>query len=448
MMKKLALLYVIVSLLSPCNVFPQLLDSFSDGDFTSSLAWTGDTGDWEIATNSTCSSNVSDSYTLHINAIVSETSSKYLSVQRTSSWGTEQSWGFWIGRRSGSAPSGSNQSCVWLYANESDLNSSTVDGYRIVLGQSGADYIVLQKVTNGSGTDLLQSNDAIPTGIDDYGILIRITRNSSSNWNIYTSAIPQNNGEGAVATDIPSSVNTNVSQGSITDNTYTNFSNGFLGVVANYTSSGTSGAEFDQFYFATSATAPLPVGLSDFNGDYSNGKIQLNWRTETEVNNFGFEVERVIEENANANSQQWTKIEFVKGKGNSNSPNVYSFEDKISRSGVYKYRLKQLDFDGNYNYSEEIEVYIPFPGEVILNQNYPNPFNPTTKISFALPRTEFVSLKVYDVLGREVETLLSDKITPGKYDIKFDGSGLNSGFYFYKIEGEDFSIVKKMVLVK
>ena len=140
-----------------------------------------------------------------------------------------ESWGFWIGRRSGSAPSGSNQSCVWLYANESDLNSSTVDGYRIVLGQSGADYIVLQKVTNGSGTDLLQSNDAIPTGIDDYGILIRITRNSSSNWNIYTSAIPQNNGEGAVATDIPSSVNTNVSQGSITDNTYTNFSNGVFG---------------------------------------------------------------------------------------------------------------------------------------------------------------------------------------------------------------------------
>jgi len=215
-----------------------------------------------------------------------------------------------------------------------------------------------------------------------------------------------------------------------------------------------SGWESDDnssdFYEETdmSNNPPLPVELSDFNGDYSNGKILLNWRTESEVNNFGFEVERIIEENGNANSQQWRKIGFVKGNGNSNAPNEYTFEEEISRSGIYKYRLKQLDFDGDYSYSKEIEINIPFPGEVILNQNFPNPFNPTTKISFALPRTEFVSLKVYDVLGREVETLLSDKITPGKYDIKFDGSGLNSGFYFYKIEGEDFAMVKKMVLVK
>jgi hypothetical protein len=219
---------------------------------------------------------------------------------------------------------------------------------------------------------------------------------------------------------------------------------------------GSNGSGWDSddnssdFYEETdmSNNAPLPVELSDFNGNYSNGKIMLNWRTETEVNNYGFEVERAIIETGKADSQEWTKIGFVKGTGNSNAPEEYSFEEKISQEGAYKYRLKQIDFDGNYKYSQEIEINISFPGEFTLNQNYPNPFNPTTNISFSLPKTEFVSLKVYDVLGKEVETLLQDKITAGEYYIKFDGSGLHSGFYFYKVEGEDFSMVKKMVLVK
>lgn len=206
--------------------------------------------------------------------------------------------------------------------------------------------------------------------------------------------------------------------------------------------------EIDNLMIYGETNGALPVSLSSFNGSYSNGKVSLNWRTETEVNNYGFDIERAIAESGHAPAQDWKKVGFVKGNGNSNIPNEYYFVDKFSKPGIYNYRLKQKDFDGNYKYPEEIIVKIPLPGEVKLRQNYPNPFNPVTIISFSLPEARFVSLKVYDILGREVKSLLNGKKPAGNYEIKFDASGLNSGLYFYKIETGHYRGIRKMVLIK
>jgi len=437
-MKKSAISICLI--LFSLNIFPQKVDSFLDGDYTSSPVWSGDTGDWEIVQNSTCSSNPSDSYTLHLNANSSD-NTKYLSTQ-ISSWGTEQSWGGWIGRRSGHAPSSSNQSIVWLFSNESDLNSSTADGYRILLGENSDDNIYLQRVTNGVATNIITSNDVISSKVDDYGILLRVTRKNTGEWTLFSSSIPQNDGEGATALNKPSISNANINQGSVIDNTYTNFSGGYIGVVANYTSTGNEGAEFDQFYFATSSTASLPVKLNYFEGKYLDEKVLLNWQTETEVNNYGFNLER------KSGNENWSKIKFIAGAGNSNTKNEYSFVDTISVSGKYLYRLKQLDFEGQYEYSDVIEINIPKPSLYKLNQNYPNPFNPSTTISFKIPTRQKIQVSVYDITGRKVETLINEVKPPGNYKVNFDAHNLASGIYIYKFETINTEVVRKMLLIK
>jgi hypothetical protein len=146
----------------------------------------------------------------------------------------------------------------------------------------------------------------------------------------------------------------------------------------------------------------------------------------------------------------WEKIGFVQGSGNSNSLKEYSFVDKTVLSGKYLYRLKQIDNDGGYKYSQEVEVKVEaIPTEFALEQNYPNPFNPSTVISYQLPvAAGHVSLKVYDVLGREVATLVNEQKAPGNYEVKFDGSKLASGVYIYRIEAGKFSDAKKLLLIK
>ncbi|MEW6509232.1 MAG: T9SS type A sorting domain-containing protein [Bacteroidota bacterium] len=122
--------------------------------------------------------------------------------------------------------------------------------------------------------------------------------------------------------------------------------------------------------------------------------------------------------------------------------------DKNVTSGNYSYRLKQIDTDGSYEYSKEIEVYITTPNEFSLEQNYPNPFNPTTKIKYTIPNSEKVLIKVYDVLGREAKTLLNEYKDGGTYEIEFDASNLTSGLYFYKIISGNKTETRKMMLVR
>jgi hypothetical protein len=193
--------------------------------------------------------------------------------------------------------------------------------------------------------------------------------------------------------------------------------------------------------------SPLPVELNSFTASSDGKNIILNWQTATEVNNYGFNVERVVE-TLPTMSLQWIKIGFVQGHGNSNSQKSYSFEDKNPKSGKVDYRLKQMDTNGKYEYSKVVEIDVKIPVIFELKQNFPNPFNPETVISYQLPTAGNVTLKVYNILGAEIATLVNEIKKPGSYDVKFNGKDLASGIYFYKLSSGSFVDTKKLILMK
>ena len=186
----------------------------------------------------------------------------------------------------------------------------------------------------------------------------------------------------------------------------------------------------------------VPVELSSFTANANNNKVFLRWRTETELNNYGFEIERSVDNNS------WNKIAFVEGNGNSNSTKKYLYIDNFPPFGKVYYRLKQIDNDGKFEFSNVINVDLNVSSSVVLHQNYPNPFNPTTTIEYSLPTNSYVSLKVYDLLGREVITLKNEHQVAGKYSVKFNGSNLASGIYIYVMTADNVIVSKKMSILK
>jgi hypothetical protein len=192
---------------------------------------------------------------------------------------------------------------------------------------------------------------------------------------------------------------------------------------------------------------PVPVELTTFTAELSENNVLLEWTTESEVDNYGFEIERTIRSRQDL-MERWETIEFIEGFGNSNSPKQYSHIDKNPMGGsVFIYRLKQIDTDGTYDYSNEIEIEI-IPTEFALYQNYPNPFNPDTKIRYQLPVDSKVVMKLYDILGAEVLTLLNEVKEPGRYEVNFNAQNLPSGTYIYRFVTDDFVDIKKMVHMK
>jgi len=200
----------------------------------------------------------------------------------------------------------------------------------------------------------------------------------------------------------------------------------------------------------TGISSPLPVELKSFSAlTELNGSIKLNWQTATEVNNHGFEVQRSQKSVGSSQNLQWEKVGFVKGAGNSNSPKSYSFIDDNPLSVTAEYRLKQIDNDGSYKYSKEVTVVLNSPLEFKLGQNYPNPFNPSTNISFTLPESGNVVLKVYNSIGQEVATLINNHLEAGFHSIDFNADNLASGVYVYRLEANGKYIAeKKMNLLK
>jgi CubicO group peptidase (beta-lactamase class C family) len=185
----------------------------------------------------------------------------------------------------------------------------------------------------------------------------------------------------------------------------------------------------------------VPVELTSFIATTQSGYVELNWSTATETNNHMFEIERRQE------NSEFVLIGFVEGKGTTTERQEYSYIDRSVTAGKYFYRLKQIDYDGTFEYSNEIEVDTA-PLSFSLEQNYPNPFNPITTIKFNLPEKEFVSLKVYDVLGNEVAVLLNEEKPAGLHSIEFEASGLASGIYFYKLLAGSNITTRKMILLK
>ena len=191
----------------------------------------------------------------------------------------------------------------------------------------------------------------------------------------------------------------------------------------------------------------LPVELSSFGASVLERNVTLKWVTSNEINNSGFYIERLMV-NGSENTE-WKNIGFINGHGNSASSNHYSFTDHNLSPAKYKFRLKQIDFNGSFEYHElQNEVTIDAPDKFSLMQNYPNPFNPYTKINFAIPVDTRVKLKIYDITGREVKTLVDDFKTAGYYSVQFSGNDLSSGVYYYEISAEGFNQTKRMILMK
>ncbi len=209
-------------------------------------------------------------------------------------------------------------------------------------------------------------------------------------------------------------------------------------------------SEFSQFGIGGNSTdgnvlndSPLPVSLASFTSNVFGRNINLKWLTISEINNSGFDIER------KGFSGEFVKVGFVQGKGTVSTPSSYEFSDRNLISGKYSYRLKQIDNNGNFEYySLNGDVVVGVPSKFDLSQNYPNPFNPSTKINFDMPKDGLVSLKIYDMLGREVATLVNEIRTAGYYTVDFNASSLSSGIYFYRINAGEFTSVKKMVVLK
>jgi len=196
---------------------------------------------------------------------------------------------------------------------------------------------------------------------------------------------------------------------------------------------------------------PLPVELASFTAELNGNIVTLFWTTETEVENYGFDVEHKMQD-ARHENREWKKIGFVEGHGNSNSPKEYSFVDDNPPSGTIQYRLKQIDTDGSYEYSDVVSIETGIPKDYELKQNFPNPFNPTTKIVYKLPVDGFVTIKVYNILSQEVASLVNENKKAGTHTIIFDGGtaggGLSSGIYFLRLNSENYTGLIKMVLLR
>ena len=186
----------------------------------------------------------------------------------------------------------------------------------------------------------------------------------------------------------------------------------------------------------------LPVELISFLGKVNNSVIKLNWTTRTELNNYGFQIERSVDNKA------FEKIGFVKGNGTTTEPHDYYFTDNnIAYSSKFLYRLKQIDNNGECKYSKELEIEVT-PKQYKLYQNYPNPFNPSTTIKFGLPKGNNVNLTIYNILGQKIKTIINGFLEAGYHTFTFDGANLPSGTYIYCLQIPNFIQTKKMLLVK
>ena len=193
----------------------------------------------------------------------------------------------------------------------------------------------------------------------------------------------------------------------------------------------------------TICSGVMPVTIISFTSAVNKNNVMLGWSTSEEINNSGFDIERKRENN------NWEKISFIPGNGTTNEPKTYIYEDKKLLASSYKYRLKQIDYNGNFEYfGLSSDVFVRPPDKFTVSQNYPNPSNPRSKIDFEIPFTGKVTLKIYDMLGKEVIILINEVKEAGYHTAEFDGSNLSSGVYFYKITASELTVVKKMILVK
>lgn len=192
---------------------------------------------------------------------------------------------------------------------------------------------------------------------------------------------------------------------------------------------------------------PIPVEMTSFSAEAVSGFVSLRWATATETNNMGFKVER-----RRTGTESWSETGFVEGHGSTAQAQAYTFVDKNSSVGKFEYRLKQMDYNGTYEYSKVVEVEVGLPTAYVLEQNYPNPFNPNTTINYSLPEKAEVTISIYSSIGEYITTLVGETKEAGYYKVDFDASKLASGTYIYQLtaNGSSGKTVqsKKMILMK
>ncbi|MFQ5752899.1 MAG: T9SS type A sorting domain-containing protein, partial [bacterium] len=192
----------------------------------------------------------------------------------------------------------------------------------------------------------------------------------------------------------------------------------------------------------------VPVELSSFEVKVNaSGQVELFWRTQTESNNYGFEVQRKAQNTA------FEKIGFVPGAGTTSEPQYYDYVDHNLAPGVYFYRLKQIDFDGAFEYSQMIRAELPAPHDFILYQNYPNPFNASTKLKFELPEDSHVIIQIFNTKGQQVITLIDQDYMVGIHEVVWDGltdsqTSAPSGLYLCRFQTKNIRKTQKMILLR
>jgi hypothetical protein len=187
---------------------------------------------------------------------------------------------------------------------------------------------------------------------------------------------------------------------------------------------------------------PVPVEITLFSGSYVNSAVHLEWTTATETNNYGFEIEKRYD------NTSYEKIGFVSGNGTTTNGMQYSFEDNGLLAGRVFYRLKQIDFNGEFEYSNEIMVEVLNLTDYQLFQNYPNPFNPSTSIKYSIPSQSKLKISLYDIIGNEVSVLFEGIQESGVHNINLTADNLPSGVYFVSMTAENFSKAIKITLMK
>jgi hypothetical protein len=220
-----------------------------------------------------------------------------------------------------------------------------------------------------------------------------------------------------------------------------------------------SSTNYDVYASKIFSSGVLPVELVSFNAHPNGSAVELAWKTATEKNNYGFEIERHVllgsglESGSQATSikaQNWARVGFVAGTGASSSPKEYSFADKNLVSGWYAYRIKQIDKNGSFKYTQSAEVEVGLAPKVFtMNQNFPNPFNPSTTLEFTFEQNGNATVKIYNMLGQEVATVFDEVAEAGKtYQARFNASRLTSGVYMSVLESGGKRLFRKMLLVK
>ncbi|HLG31645.1 MAG TPA: T9SS type A sorting domain-containing protein [Ignavibacteriaceae bacterium] len=211
------------------------------------------------------------------------------------------------------------------------------------------------------------------------------------------------------------------------------------------------GQGMGDVYLVKLQDSVVPVELISFKAETAGADVILNWSTASEINNLGFEIQRKRSGGGNQQSE-WILIGFVDGSGTTSETKSYNFTDNNLNPGSYSYRLKQIDFDGTFEYLNEIEVEVFVPIEFSLEQNFPNPFNPSTIIRYSVPdigeSSSLVVLKIYNVLGNEIATLANEEKAAGQYEVEFNAGDFTSGTYFYRLQTGVFTETKKMLLIR